>query len=173
MHLAESLPREADEVIAEMKHAARRAREVHARAELLRHMLSTAKKVSDRLRGEAVALVVGEWQAAWSLGAAPSPSLGEAMRAFTEATYDYANAPSDAADDALRTTYEALDAAFGEIGSSVADEMAWRSECAHGWWAMVAPEPADAPRRGDEASAATEGFARPFWRNGCPDFCRS
>jgi hypothetical protein len=44
-HLVEQLRDEAERNIATMREAALRARETHARAELMRHMLMTASKV--------------------------------------------------------------------------------------------------------------------------------
>ena len=53
MHFVEQLRSEADAAVAEMKRAARAARDAHARAELMRHMLGTARKSKDKPRDQA------------------------------------------------------------------------------------------------------------------------
>ena len=45
----------------------------------------------------------------------------------------------------------ALDEALAREGTSISEQMAWRSQCAHGWWELVAPTPADLPGRKDAA----------------------
>src|SRR5206468_2317128 len=46
-----------------------------------------------------------------------------------------------------------------------ADRMAWRSMCAHGWWAQVKPAPAGLGRE----DRAWPG--QPFWEDGCLPEC--
>ena len=168
MHVAEEMRRDADEAIRAMQDAARHARTLHARAELMRHMLTTAAKLRDQ--PDAVPGVVREWMAAWALDAEAWPSLASAMRAFTEATCRYEADPSDATDAGWRAAVRVLDDALAAHGLTLADQMAWRSECAHGWWHAVAPPPADLPVRPSVPKVALDA---PFWAAGCAPHCSS
>ena len=141
--------------VAAMREAAIRARDLHARAELMRHMAMAAAKAKDRPRAEAVRQVVAEWLAAWKLDRKTWQHVAE-MDSFAAAVHDYARAPSDAHDRALRDAAAALEHGFSAAGAALADQMAWRSRCAHGWWDAVRPE--DAGRA-------------PFWERGCPPDC--
>lgn len=171
-HFVETLQQQASEAIARMREASVEARRLHARAELMRHMLGTARKVADRPKAEAVEAVVGEWMKAWSLDRGQWPHIAREMTAFTEAFHDYANVPSEAHDLALRAACAALDAALAKEATSISDQMAFRSECAHRWWEMVAPTPDDLP--GGKPRAAMPEFdpTKPFWDTGCAPFCR-
>jgi len=171
-HFVDQLKAEADTAIAAMRDAAIHARAIHARAELMRHMLLTAGKVKNRPKAAAVDSVVGEWMAAWNLTRADWPQLAREMEAFTAAFYDYAKAPSDQSDAALRASCAALDAALANEGTSIADQMAWRSQCAHGWWDLVKPVPADLPGRKERPSVPQREPGAPFWEAGCAEFCR-
>ena len=168
MHFVEDLQGQAARAIEAMREAALAARAVHARAELMRHMRTTARKVTDRPRGEAVDLVVGEWMTAWALTPAAYPEVAAEMRAFTDAFCAYADRPEDATDARVRAAAQALEAALARSGTSLADQMAWRSECAHGWWELVVPRPPDLPPRPIPSDPA----GRPFWTLGCADHCR-
>lgn len=147
-HLHAELQTEAAEAIATMQDAARRARHLHARAELLRHMHTTAAKP-----GADVDSVVHEWMQAW--GMTGWPEVATEARRFTAAILAYAAAPDDAADRAVRDSMAALEVALAAQRTTLSDQMAWRSRCAHGWWAAVAPLPP----------------AQPFWEAGCPADC--
>lgn len=171
-HFVETLQQEAAEAVGRMRETALAARHLHARAELMRHMLTTARKVKDRPKAEAVETVVREWMDAWNLGRADWPHIAREMEAFTEAFHDYANAPSDAHDLRLRRSCEALDAVLAKEGTSISDEMAFRSQCAHGWWELVAPTPAGLPGRKERPSVPRPEDGKPFWETGCADFCR-
>jgi hypothetical protein len=171
-HFVDDLAQEAEAAQARMREAAREARRVHARAELMRHMLTTARKNAEKPKAEAVDAVVGEWMDAWNLGRDDWPELAREMRAFTEAFHDYANAPDDARDAALRAAAGALDAALEREDRSVADEMAFRSQCAHGWWDWIEPTPADLPGRKPRPMVPAPEPGRPFWEAGCAGFCR-
>jgi hypothetical protein len=164
MHLVEEEQQRAAAAIAAMRAAAEAARETHARAELMRHMRTTAAKNRDRPRDEAMRAVVDEWLQAWALERATWPHVG-AMEALTCAFLDYVAAPSDASDRAVRAAVDAIAHAFAAAGKPLADQMAWRSMCAHGWWAQVRPAPAG-QGRGDRAWPA-----RPFWEEGCLPEC--
>ena len=59
-HFVEALQQEAAEAIARMQEAALRARHAHARAELMRHMLTTARKVKEKPKAEAVETVAAD-----------------------------------------------------------------------------------------------------------------
>jgi hypothetical protein len=164
-HLYPESKARADAAIATMQAAALGAREAHARAELMRHMLLTAGKLKDKPRDAVKRQVVDEWLAAWALDRASFPHVG-AMEALSLAFLDYVSAPSDAADRALRDAWAAVERAFAAAGMALADQMAWRSFCAHGWWAAVRPAP---PGKGRPDTAWPE---RPFWEQGCPEKCR-
>lgn len=171
-HFVEDLQQEAAQAVASMQKAALAARHIHARAELMRHMLTTARKVAAKPKAEAVETVVREWMDAWNLGRAEWPHIAREMEAFTEAFHDYANDPSDAHDAALRQSCEALDAALAREGTSITDQMAFRSQCAHRWWELVVPVPADLPGAKPRPSVPPLTEGAPFWAAGCADFCR-
>lgn len=162
MTFAEEMAAEARAAIEAMKAAATEARRLHARAELLRHMMTTAAKHAAPRR-EAVSAVAGEWMKAWALTG--YPALRAEIEAFTGACIDSAREPGPDADARLRAALGALDAALGAAGLTLADEMAWRSECAHGWWARVSPAPPARGYREDRASPP------PFWAAGAPPHC--
>jgi hypothetical protein len=164
MHLVEEQQQQAAQAIAAMRAAAETAREIHVRAELMRHMRMTAAKNKDRPRDEAVRAVVDEWLFAWALERASWPHVA-AMDALTHAFLDYVAGPSDATDQAVRTAWEAITRAFAAAGKPLADQMAWRSMCAHGWWAQVRPAPAGQGR------TDRTWPARPFWEEGCLPEC--
>lgn len=171
-HVVDELEKAAEAAIEAMKDAARSARNAHARSELMRHMLTTALKVKDLPQDEAVEIVVGEWMAAWNLGRTAWPGLARDMKAFTAAFHHYANTPTDAADEDLRRATEALEDAFVNAGTTLSDQMAWRSQCAHGWWQSVVAAPQDLlgiSRRPDIPIAKQ---SEPFWTAGCPAHCR-
>ena len=163
-HLVEEEQEAAAAAIATMRDAAKRAREIHVRAELMRHMRMTAAKNKDRPRDAAVRAVVDEWLFAWALERASWPHVAE-MEALTAAFLDYVAAPGDASDRAVRAAWDATTSAFAAAGKPLADQMAWRSICAHGWWAQVHPAPAG-QGRSDRAWPA-----RPFWEEGCLPQC--
>ena len=164
-HMPAEMRIEAEAAIAAMRAAAREARRLHARAELMRHMLTTAAKL--RGRPDAVPGVVAEWMAAWGLDAAAWPSMADAMQLFTAAACAFEADPNDATDAGWRDSLRALDQALTAEGMTLADQMAWRSECAHGWWALVEPLPPSQPQR------ALVGLApgAPFWEAGCRPLC--
>ena len=163
-HLVAQLEGEARRDIAAMREAALRARDTHARAELMRHMLMTAGKVREQPRDAAVRIIVDHWLEAWELDRASWPHVPE-MEAFAAAFHSYAGAPTEAHDQRLRTTCVALEQVFAAAGMPLADQMAWRSICAHGWWAGVRPAP---PGRG---RPDRDWPAVPFWEQGCPAEC--
>jgi hypothetical protein len=139
--LVASLRAEAEQRIAAMRAACEAARIAHARAALARHMLTTARKNLGRSRAEAIAAVVDEWLFAWALTRAEVPDIAAGMDAVTDAFCAHAEAPSPATDTTLRAAWESLEFACAAHGATLADRMAWRSMCAHGWWADVAPAP--------------------------------
>jgi len=171
-HFVDELKGLADAAIGAMREAALAARHLHARAELMRHMLTTARKVQGEPKPQAIEKVVAEWMQAWNLRRAEWPRLAREIEAFTAAFYDYARHPTDAADAALRAGCAALDSALAEQGTSLADEMARRSQCAHGWWEMVSPTPPDLPGRKERPSMPIYTPGTAFWDAGCPDFCK-
>jgi len=163
--LVETLRAEAEQRIAAMRAACDAARIAHARAELARHMLTTARKNLGRPRAEAIAAVVEEWLFAWALTRAEVPGIAAGMEAVTDAFCAHAEAPTPATDAALRAAWDSLEAACAGHGATLADRMAWRSICAHGWWADVAPAP-PGQGRADRAWPAA-----PFWEKGCLPEC--
>ena len=72
---------------------------------------------------------------------------------------------------AIHDTTVALDAALARHGTTLADQMAWRSQCAHGWWDLVAPSPPDLPNRPDRPGVPTHQPGTPFWQVGCAPHC--
>ena len=170
--LHQELANEAEAAIAAMKARAVAARALHARAELLRHMVTTARKFTARPADEAVEGVVREWMDAWGLDRDEWPRLAVEMEVFTLAIRGFVAAPSDASDAAVRDAFAGLEAAFGAAGTTLADEMAWRSQCAHGWWGVVSPEPAGLKGAKPRPSIPPLDPGKPFWENGCADFCR-
>lgn len=171
-HFVDALQQEAADAIARMREAAIAARRLHARAELMRHMLTTARKVKQKPKAEAVETVVIEWMDAWNLDRSDWPHIAREMETFTQAFHDYANDPSDANDARVAAGAEALDAALAREGTSIAEQMAFRSQCAHGWWELVEPTPADLPGRKPRPSMPGLRRDAPFWETGCADFCR-
>lgn len=163
-HLVEQLKREAEASIAAMRDAALRARDTHARAELMRHMLMTAAKVQAQPAGEAVRFIVDHWLEAWHLERASWPHVAE-MEAFAAAFHAYVGAPTDAHDATVRAMCERLAEVFDAAGMPLADQMAWRSVCAHGWWGEVRPAP---PGRG---RPDRDWRAESFWEHGCLPEC--
>ena len=110
-HLVEQLRGEAERNIAAMREAASRARDAHARSELLRHMLMTAGKVKDKPMNDAVRFIVDHWLEAWHLDRASWPHVAE-MEAFAAAFHSYAGAPTDAHDEGVRATCAKLENVF-------------------------------------------------------------
>lgn len=163
-HLVAQLRAEAEASIAAMRDAALQARDTHARAELMRHMLLTAGKVKEQPAAQAVRFIVNHWLEAWHLERASWPHVAE-MEGFAAAFHAYAGAPTDAHDAAVRATCVRLADVFEAAGMPLADQMAWRSVCAHGWWAQVRPAP---PGRG---RPDRDWPGCPFWEHGCLPDC--
>lgn len=172
-HFVEELQSEAEAAILKMRDAAEAARTLQARAELMRHMRTTASKVMNRPREDAVVSVVKEWMAAWQLGQDAYGDIAEELRRFTTAFCAYADDPSDAADHDIRAAAAVLEAALERQGTTLADQMAWRSECAHAWWALVRPVPPDLPGRRSRPGVPRIDEDRPFWESGCAPHCRA
>jgi hypothetical protein len=163
-HLVDELKAKADANIAAMRDMALRARDTHARAELMRHMLMTADKVKTRPVADAVRFIVDHWLEAWDLARVSWPHVAE-MEAFAAAFHAYANSPSDVNDAAVRATCLRLELVFVAAGMPIGDQMAWRSVCAHGWWAQVRPAP---PGKG---RPDRDWPREPFWEHGCLPDC--
>jgi hypothetical protein len=149
----------AERAIAAMQAAAIAARAAHARAELLRHMRTTARKMAGQPVDAAAAKVCGEWMKAWSLDAGAYPALAEDIRRFAAAFCADATGSTPATQGEISASLAGLEAGFVATGTTLADQMAFRSECAHGWWELVVPKP---------ANSAGEAF----WTRGCPPHCR-
>ena len=153
----------ADAEMASAREATMRARTLHARAELMRHMMLTTAKSADRARAESIKRVVDEWLDAWQRTRQNYPHVAM-MEGLAGACYDALRAPSNKTDRALREAFAALEHACVEHGTTLADEMAWRSGCSHGWWSDVRPAP-DGPY--NERSRRSESL----WERGCPTHC--
>ncbi len=158
-HPVDAQMERAEAAIFAMQEAALEARRIHARAELLRHMRTTARKMTGRPVDEAAQLVCGEWMKAWSLDAGAYPALAADIRRFAAAFCADAAASTPATCAEIEASLAALELGFGNIGTTLSDQMALRSECAHGWWSAVVPKPG-----GTDAA--------PFWERGCPPHCR-
>jgi hypothetical protein len=150
--------------IAAAHHAALRARAMHSRAELMRHMMLTTAKSTDRSRVESIRLVTDEWLDAWQRNRDNYPYVA-LMEALSGACYDLLKLPSPQADRAVREAFAALEGACITHGTTLADEMAWRSGCSHEWWGDVRPAP-NLPEYRDRAQRS-----EPLWERGCPVEC--
>ena len=156
------LAAEAD--IGAAQEAALRARTIHSRAELMRHMMLTTAKSTDRSRDESIRLVTDEWLDAWLRDRGNYPYVA-LMEALSGACYDALKAPSAATDRAVRDAFAALERACEAHSTTLADEMAWRSGCSHEWWGDVLPAPS-APEYREQAKRKA-----PLWQRGCPPEC--
>lgn len=170
-HFVDQLQNEATQAITAMRDAALAARHIHARAELMRHMRTTAKKFMHKPKAEAVESVVAEWMEAWHLPRSEWPHIAVEMERFTQAFHDYAHEASDASDAKVRAGCEALDAALAREGTSISEQMAFRSMCAHGWWDMVLPTPADLPGRAERPGIPKWQPGQAFWEARCAAQC--
>jgi hypothetical protein len=166
--VVDEMLREAQDAINAMQATALHARALHARAELLRHMRSTAAKHAARAPAEAAGQVASEWMAAWHLDGQAYADIAADVRAFTEAFVRNAQAPSAATQQAIRDATAALDTALARHGTTLADQMAWRSQCAHGWWDMVVPAPPGLPGR---PGVPPYQPGTPFWHAACAAHC--
>jgi hypothetical protein len=171
-HIVDQLQTEAATAIAAMRDAALSARRLHARAELLRHMHQTAAKLADQSPEQAIERVVREWMQAWHIDTGRYVELLGDVRHFAAAFCTDARGSTPATQAAIRETTEALDAALVRHGTSIADQMAWRSQCAHGWWDMVVPTPPDLPGRAERPGVPRYQPGLAFWEIGCAERCR-
>lgn len=162
---ATELRQEAEAKIAAARSAALDARTAHARAELMRHMLTTAAKVKDKPARDAIAFVLAEWLAAWAQDPATCPQKPQ-MEDLAAACQAMVRAPGTHADTAVRHAFAALEKAYRASGTTLADQMAWRSSCAHGWWGDVRPAPTEGgyPKIGQRTES--------LWERGCAPHCR-
>ena len=154
----------AESDIAAAHQAALRARAMHSRAELMRHMMLTTAKSADKTRDESVRLVTDEWLDAWRRDRTNYPYV-TLMETLSGACYDVLTSPSPQADRAVREAFAALEGACITHGTTLADEMAWRSGCSHEWWGDVRPAP-NLPEYRDRAQRS-----EPLWERGCPVEC--
>jgi len=170
-HIVDDLLNEAEDAKAQMREAALRARTLQARAELLRHMRGTAARHAGH--PGAAAKIADEWMRAWGLGADAYPDLAAPFRGLTEAFCADAEAPSAASSAAIGAALVALEAALAGTGTTLADQMAFRSHCAHGWWEMVVPVPSDVPRGERYADVPVWRKGAAFWDIACAARCRN
>jgi hypothetical protein len=145
-------------------HAALRARAMHSRAELMRHMMLTTAKSTDRSREESVRLVTDEWLDAWRRDRTNYPYVA-LMEALSGACYDALTSATPQGDGAVREAFAALERSCIAHGTTLADEMAWRSGCSHTWWGDVRPAP-NLPEYRDRARRSEA-----LWDRGCPPEC--
>jgi hypothetical protein len=169
--LVDDLQQQAAVAMTAMRTAAVDARRLHARAELMRHMRGTAAKLAARPMQEAASLVAGEWMKAWHLDGGAYAALGPDVARFCMAFCLDARGTTPQTQQAIRDAIAALDVALGRHGMTIEDQMAWRSECAHGWWEFVVPTPPDLPARSDRPGVPRHRVAEPFWEVGCAPRC--
>ncbi|WP_439499376.1 hypothetical protein [Bosea sp. (in: a-proteobacteria)] len=169
-HPVDEMLAEAQAAIRRMKEAAIAARHLHARAELMRHMRTTAGRVAARPLDEAAALVAREWMNAWSLDAGAYPELARDVAAFTAAFCADARGSTPETQAAIRLALDGLEAGFLRVGTSLSDQMAFRSECAHGWWQSIVPLPVDL-QDADRRDVPRLGEGEPFWSAGAQPHC--
>lgn len=155
-HPVDEMQDEARAAILHMRAAAIAARTLHARAELMRHMRGTAAKLSTLAPDAAADKVAQEWMQAWGLAQGAYQALQPDVARFAGAFCRDVRGSDPASQAELRAAIAVLDAGFAAHGLSIADEMANRSECAHGWWHQVVPK-----------SVA----GRPFWADGAAPRC--
>lgn len=170
-HPVDMLALEASAAIEAMKAAALHARHLHARAELARHMRTTAHKMREFPIEEATSKVSAEWMNAWALDATAYPELASQITRFTAAFCLDARGSTPGTRAAIIAALEVLETRFAENGTTLSDQMAFRSECAHGWWNGVVPIP---PLLRDEARLALQpkpGTDQPFWTAGARPHC--
>jgi nitroreductase len=139
-HFGEELKAQAGAAFDRMKQAALDAREISARAELMRHMLLAATAKKHLPREQAAKAVVAEWLDAWN-NPADMTAVAPEMEVLSAAFYDYAQAPTDAHDRAVRDAFAKFKAAHDKGGPTVEDKMAWHSERALPWWGQIKPLP--------------------------------
>ena len=168
-HIVDEMQNEAALAIDAMRKAALHARAVHARAELMRHMRVTAAKVADRPLDAAVGFVAAEWMKAWGLDDDAQRDLALDIRNFTAAFCRDTHAPTAATSAAILSATTRLEAAFSRIGTTLFDQMAFRSECAHGWWEQVVPIPRHERKERAEVPRWKPGQA--FWEVGAAAHC--
>lgn len=154
----------AEHDIAAARHAALRARAMHSRAELMRHMMLTTAKSTHESRDTSIRLVTDEWLDAWRRDRANYPYVAQ-MEALSGACYDALTSPSPQTDAAVREAFAALETACAAHGTTIADEMAWRSGCSHTWWGDVHPAP-NLPEYRERAQRSEA-----LWERGCPREC--
>ena len=158
------LRKAAEEDISTAHHAVLRARAMHARAELMRHMMLTTAKSTHRSRDESVRLVTEEWLEAWRRTRDNYPYVAH-MEALSGACYDALRAPNADTDRAVREAFAGLEHACVDNGTTLADEMAWRSGCSHIWWGDIHPAP-NLPEYREQAKRSES-----LWQRGCPPEC--
>jgi len=96
---------------------------------------------------------------AWSLDAGAYPALAEDIRRFAAAFCVDAAGSTPSTQGEIVASLARLEAGFVATGTTLSDQMAFRSECAHDWWELVVPKPAGGP-------------ADAFWTRGCAPHCR-
>jgi hypothetical protein len=171
IHPVDVMLAEADAAVERMKAAALEARRLQARAELARHMRTTARKMAAAPMEEAAAAISGEWMKAWSLDVGAYPAIAGQVAAFTQAFCRDARGSTTATQAAVRTAIADLEAGFSAIGTTLGDEMAFRSECAHGWWSRVVPLPEEMRRTPRAGRIPAPGEHEPFWSAGPQPHC--
>jgi hypothetical protein len=105
---------------------------------------------------------------AWDLDAERYADLAIHIRSFTESFCRDAHAPDAASSAAIAAALARLEPAFERTGATLADQMAFHSECAHGWWEMVVPAPQDSRDR-PGVPRWKPGMA--FWEAGAAPYC--
>ena len=162
-HLVDELKAKADADIAAMRSAALRARDTHARAELMRHMLMTANTVKGRPAADAVRFIVDHWLEAWALTRASWPHVTE-MEALPPPFTPTRSRP------ATRTTTPCVDVHPARARLRRGRDADRRPD------GMAARSARTAGGRGAPGAAGTRTHGlhvarRPFWEQGCRPEC--
>jgi hypothetical protein len=171
VHPADALMAEAEAAIRRMQDSAREARLLHAMAELARHMRATAARMTAMPADQAAEAIAAEWLKAWGLAGSGWPGMSGLAHAFALAFATDAADSTPATREAIARSMAALDAAFRSGGSSLGDEMAFRSECAHGWWSAVVPVPEGRSDPARLARLPRPAPGEPFWSAGPQAHC--
>ena len=170
-HPVDELAAEAEVAIARMKTAALEARYLHARAELARHMRTTANRMIALPVEEAAARISAEWMKAWALDSEAYPAIAGQVAGFTMAFCLDARGSTPDTRAAIHQALERLEAGFAVMDTTLSDEMAFRSECAHGWWNGVVPIPAALRQAERFRLMPRAGDDQPWWTASARPHC--
>lgn len=170
-HPVDALLAEAEAAVGRMKTAALEARRLHARAELARHMRTTSRKLAALPTAEAAEAIATEWMKAWSLDRGAYPQVADRIAGFALAFCRDSRGSTPGTQAAIREALVDLEAGFAATGTTLSDEMAFRSECAHGWWRHVVPLPPEFRDQPRQKRIPPQAEHEPFWAAGPQPHC--